>query len=155
LVLVVDEVEAEEEHTIDRRLHFGPDLIAEKSDDGVVAKGEDGELVATLFDASGISVEISLARGVEEPRMDGWTFPRDLKAVPSDTATLRCRISTGLLVHGLAMTPSVPERVAARREDDRMVIEISGEQDSSEVQVGQSGTELSVAAVGAARLSDS
>ena len=91
----------------------------------------------------------------EEPRMDGWTFPRDLMAVPSDSATLRCRIATGLLVHGLALTPSVPERVAARREDDRMVIEISGEQDRSEVQVGQSGTELSVAAVGAARLSDS
>jgi hypothetical protein len=155
LVLVVDEVEAEDEHTIDRRLHFGPDLVAEKSDDGVIAKGEDGELVATLFDASGIPVEISLARGVEEPRMDGWTFPRDLMAVPSDTATLRCRITAGVLVHGLALTPSAPERVAARREDDRMVIEIIGEQDSSEVQVGQSGTELSVAAAGAARLSDS
>ena len=71
LVLVVDQVEAEEEHTIDRRLHFGPDLVAEKSEDGVVAKGEGGELVATLFDASWIPVEISLARGVEEPRLDG------------------------------------------------------------------------------------
>ena len=155
LVLVVDEVEAREEHTIDRRLHFGPDLVAEKSGDGVVAKDENGELVATLVEASEIPVEISLARGVEEPRMDGWTFPRDLMAVPSDTATLRCRMATGLLVHGLALTPTVPERVAARADDDRMVIQISGEQDSSEVQVGQSGTELSVAGAGAAQLSDS
>jgi hypothetical protein len=36
-----------------------------------------------------------------------------------------------------------------------MVIEISGEQDSSELRVDQSGTELSVAAVGVARLGDS
>jgi Heparinase II/III-like protein len=155
LVLVVDEVEAAEEQTIDRRLHFGPDLVAEKIEDGVVAKGEDGEIAATLFEASETPVEITLARGVEEPRLDGWTFPRDLTAVPSDAVTLRCRIAAGLLVHGLALTPSVPERVAARAEDDRMVIGISGEQDSSQLQVGQSGTELSVATVGVARLSDS
>jgi heparinase II/III-like protein len=155
LLMVVDRVEAEDEHTIDRRLHFGPDLIATKTDSGIVAKSEDGEVVATLFEASEIPVETSMARGVEEPRMDGWTFPRDLMAVPSDTATLRCTIAAGLLVHGLALTPSVPERVAARAEDDRMIIEIGGEQGSSEVQVGQSGTELSVATVAAARLSDS
>jgi hypothetical protein len=87
--------------------------------------------------------------------MDGWTFPRDLMKVPSDAATLRCRIAAGLLVHGLALASSVPERVAARAEDDRMIIEISRQQESSEVQVGQSGTELSVATLRAARLTDS
>jgi hypothetical protein len=155
LVLVVDQVTAEEEHTIDRRLHFGHELVATKTEDGVVVKDEDGRLVATMLEGSEAPVEISLARGVEEPRMDGWTFPRDLVKVPSDAVTLRSTIASGLLVHGVAVSPSVPERVAARTEDDRIVVEIDGEQGRSEVRVAQAGTELSLASDGPARLSPS
>ena len=151
LVLVVDRVEAEEEHTIDRRLHFGPELVAAQSADAVIAEDEDGRLLATLFDASEVPVEISLARGEEEPRMDGWTFPRDLTKVPSDAVTLRSRIASGLLIHGLALTSSVPDRVAARSEGDRMVIEVTGPHGRSEVSVAPS-TELSVASVDPAPL---
>jgi Heparinase II/III-like protein/Heparinase II/III N-terminus len=154
LVLVVDQLQAEEEHTIDRRLHFGPELIASESDGTVVAKDEDGRLLATLFDASEVPVEIDLARGVEQPRMDGWTFPRDLVKVPSDAATLRCTMASGLLIHGIALTPSLPERVTARVEGDGMVIEIIGEGGSSEVSVAQS-TELRVASARPAPLSSS
>lgn len=63
--------------------------------------------------------------------MDGWTFPRDLMKVPSDAVTLRSRMAI---------------------EDDRIIIEIRGEQGSSEVSVTQSGTALSVASVGSAPL---
>jgi Heparinase II/III-like protein/Heparinase II/III N-terminus len=162
LVLIVDKVEADDEHMIDRRLHFGPDLVASKSDGVIVAWDEDDEVLATLVDRSETPVEISLVRGVEEPRMDGWTFPRDLTKVPSDAVTLRARIASGLLVHGVALTPSVPERVAARppsrarrllqrvrrADDDRFIIEISGKQGTSEIRVTRSGTELSVESVG-------
>ena len=121
----------------------------------MVVKDEDGRLVATMLEGSEAPVEISLARGVEEPRMDGWTFPRDLVKVPSDAVTLRSTIASGLLVHGVAVSPSVPERVAARTEDDRIVVEIDGEQGRSEVRVAQAGTELSLASDGPARLSPS
>jgi hypothetical protein len=84
--------------------------------------------------------------------MDGWTFPRDLMKVPSDDVTLRSRMATGLLIHGVALTSSVPEGVGVRIEDDRIIIEIPGEQSSSEVSVTQSGTTLSVASVGSAPL---
>ena len=154
LVLVVDEVKSGQEHTIDRRLHFGPELAATKTGSGIVAKADD-TLVATLFDSSEVPVEIGLARGVEEPRMDGWTFPRDNTKVPSDTATLRSKLASGLLVHGIALTPTLPHTVAARVDDDRITVEIGGDQGMSEVQVAQSGTELSVATVGAERLSRS
>jgi heparinase II/III-like protein len=154
LVVVVDEVESDEEHTIDRRFHFGPDLVATRSGDRVVAKAE-GVLVATLFDASEVPVEISLARGVEEPRMDGWTFPRDNTKVPSDAVTLRSRLASGLLVHGLALGPVHPLKVAARAEDGRLVVGFSGEQGTSELRVTRSGSELDVASTGAERLSRS
>jgi Heparinase II/III-like protein/Heparinase II/III N-terminus len=154
LVVVVDRVEAEEEHTIDRRLHFGPELVATQTEAGIVAKA-DGEPVATLIEASEVPVEINLARGIEEPRMDGWTFPRDNTKVPSDAVTLRSRIASGLLVHGIALTPGVPLRVAARAKADQMLIEIGGDQDTSEIQVSQSGTELRVASVREPRLSRS
>jgi hypothetical protein len=152
LVLVVDRVEADEEHTIDRRLHFGPELVAAKREGAVVAQDEDGKLLATLFDASEGSVEISIARGVEEPRMDGWTFPRDLMKVPSDAVTLRSRMATGMLIHGIALTSSASKDVTARMEDDRMIVEIHEEQGGSEISIAQAGTELSVASVGPARL---
>jgi hypothetical protein len=154
LVLVLDEVRAEQEHTIDRRLHFGPELAATRTDAGIVAKADD-EPVATLIEASGIPVEITLARGVEEPRMDGWTFPRDNTKVPSDAVTLRSRIASGLLVHGIALTPSIPKSVAARTEQGQMLIEIGGDQGTSEIRVAQLGTELHVASVREPRLSRS
>ena len=101
--------------------------------------------------------------------MDGWTFPRDLTKVPSDAVTLRARIASGLLVHGVALTSSVPERVAARptsrarrilqrvrrTDDDRFIIEISGKQGTSEIHVTRSGTELSIESVGPVRRSRS
>jgi hypothetical protein len=165
LVLIVDRVEADEEHTIDRRLHFGPDLVAQKSNGAILARDEDDQVLATLVEGSEVPVESSLTRGVVEPRMDGWTFPRDLTKVPSDAVTLRSTIASGLLVHGIALTSSVPERVAARRpsrvrrllqrvrgaEDDRIIVEISGKQGSSEVRVTRSGSELSVESVGPPR----
>jgi heparinase II/III-like protein len=158
LVLIVDQVEALRPHTIDRRLHFGPDLVASRSDGTVVAKDVDGHLVATLLEGSEVQGEISMARGVEEPRMDGWTFPRDLTKVPSDTVTLRARMASGLLLHGIALTPGAPERIAARNqprwrrllqrlrgaEEEPIIVEIAGEQGSSEVRVTRSGGELRV-----------
>jgi hypothetical protein len=151
-------VKGHEEHTIDRRLHFGPNLVAARDDGAVIAKDDDDRLVATLVEGSEVPVEISMARGVEEPRMDGWTFPRDLTKVPSDAVTLRSRIASGLLVHGVALSSSAPERISARLPsrgrrmlrrlrrsgDDRFIIEIGGQQGSSEVLVTRSGSELRV-----------
>jgi len=146
LVLVVDRVWAEDEHVVDRRLHFGPELVAERSEDGVVARGDQGEVIATLFDASEVSVEIGLARGAEEPRMDGWTFPSDLTKVPSDAVTLRSKMAGGVLVHGLALRANVPERVTVRAEGRRMIIDVVGADGSSEVVVAPS-PELSISSV--------
>jgi hypothetical protein len=146
LVLIVDSLQAEDEHVVDRRLHFGPDLVAEQNEGRVVARDEDGREIATLFDASQLSVEISMARGVEEPRMDGWTFPSDLTKVPSDAVTLRCTMASGLLIHGVALGSRVPESVTARAEGRRMIIEVVGAEGSYEVAVAPS-PELSVDSV--------
>ncbi len=160
LVVVVDEVEALRPHTIDRRLHFGPDLHAARAGGVVVASDEDGRRLATLIEASDGPVEITMARGVEEPRMDGWTFPRDLTRVPSDTVTMRTRIASGLLVHAIALTDLVPERMAARRprrrgrllrrfrrgEEDGFAVEIG----DVELRVTRSGRDLAIAAAAGA-----
>ena len=77
--------------------------------------------------------------------MDGWTFPSDLTKVPSDAVTLRSRMAGGILIHGLALGGSeVPERVTARGEGRRMVIEVVGSEGSSEVVIAPS-SELSIA----------
>jgi hypothetical protein len=158
LVLIVDLVDAKREHVIDRRLHFGPDLHASKGEGKIVAKDEGGGVIATLFDASDVPVEISLARGVEEPRMDGWTFPRDLTKVPSDAVTLRSTISRGVLLHGVATTADLPQRVTVREtrplrrrlrrrrreEDDQFIIGIHGERGGSQLRVTRMRAELTV-----------
>jgi Heparinase II/III-like protein/Heparinase II/III N-terminus len=159
LVLVMDQVEGNRKHTIDRRLHFGPDLIAAESDGAVVARDDQGRVIATLIEASEDPAEISVARGVEEPRMDGWTFPRDLTKVPSDAVTLRTRLASGLLLHGVATSSTVPQRLAARDarprrrpwrrrrpEAERFVVEI----DDSKLKVTRSGTQLNVESAAAA-----
>jgi Heparinase II/III-like protein/Heparinase II/III N-terminus len=164
LAVIVDQVEARKNHTIDRRLHFGPDLVASESGDVVVARNAEGHVIATLIEGSDADVEVSSARGVEEPRMDGWTFPRDLTRVPSDAVTLRTRIVSGLLVHAITLTPEPPERIAARAarrsrwrdwrrrlDDDPIAVEVHGERGGSEVRVSRSGTKLSVESSGLRR----
>lgn len=65
---------------------------------------------------------------------------------------VRIPVEISLARGGIALTSSVPEGVGVRIEDDRIIIEIPGEQGSSELSVTQSGTELSVASVGSAPL---
>jgi hypothetical protein len=60
--------------------------------------------------------------------------------------TLRSKTASGLLIHGLAIGSSVPDRVTARTEGRQMVIEIAGAEDSYEVVVAPS-PELSVDSV--------
>ena len=146
LVLVVDRIWAEDEHVVDRRLHFGPELAAGWDEESIVARSEEGDVIATLFDASEVPVEMTVARGVEEPRMDGWTFPSDLTRVPSDAVTLRSTMAGGVLTHGLALAASVPERVTVRAEGRQLVIEVVRDEGDAELIVAPS-PQLSVARV--------
>jgi hypothetical protein len=110
--------------TIDRHLHFGPDLVAEERRES--SPGEDSE-IGDAVRASGIPVEINSAGW----RSRGWTAGHS----PGPDACLGtpCRTTAGLLVHGLADTEALPKG-GGRERDDRMVIGISGEGDSSELE---------------------
>jgi Heparinase II/III-like protein/Heparinase II/III N-terminus len=143
LVVVADELESKAEHTIDRRLHFGPELVAAVSGSEVVARA-DGNPVAALFEASEVPVEVTLARGEVEPRMDGWTFPRDNTKVPSDAVTLRTRLASGTLVHGVAVGRGAPDAVTVKVEEGLVIVEISRDGNRERLRVSRSDRELDV-----------
>jgi hypothetical protein len=143
LVVVADQLESKAEHTIDRRLHFGPELVAAVSGSEVVASA-DGSPVAALFEASAVPVEVTLARGEVEPRMDGWTFPRDNTKVASDAVTLRSRLASGTLVHGVAVGHGVPDAVTVRVEEGLVTVEISRNGSVEGLRVSRSERELEV-----------
>ena len=86
VLVVVDEVSAEQPCTQSRLLHFGPDLEVDEGGDRLLmrANGFNG----TVSDWSDSSVERSLTRGQKEPDLRGWMFPRDRQWVPVWTAEL-------------------------------------------------------------------
>jgi Heparinase II/III-like protein/Heparinase II/III N-terminus len=100
VVLIIDSLQASKEHDVLRRLHFGPELRATKTKGGAKAHA-DGREIATLVDWSERDVEVDLVNGMQEPRLDGWMSPTHQTKVPVYAVTLRSRIDSGLLVHGV------------------------------------------------------
>jgi Heparinase II/III-like protein/Heparinase II/III N-terminus len=87
-LVVLDEVGAADAHEYVRRFHLGAELEAElDGEDAVKITGRG--IAAKLFELGG-DAELSLERGVEEPRL-GWTYPADRERDEAWTATLRAR----------------------------------------------------------------
>jgi Heparinase II/III-like protein/Heparinase II/III N-terminus len=143
LLIVVDQVQAEDEHEILRRLHFGPEIETEFVRGTVVARS-DGNEVAKLINSSAVPTQSSVARGVDEPELDGWTFPRNLLKIPCDTVTLRNRMSGGVLIHGLAMSPLTPPDATAEVTDDTFMLNLSAGGLATQIEVALSGEKLHV-----------
>ncbi|HEX3174176.1 MAG TPA: alginate lyase family protein [Solirubrobacterales bacterium] len=89
ILVVVDDVRAEEPHDYARRFHFGPEIEARLDERGHVIAGGEG-VTATLTDLDA-GTEIALDRGRDVPTRLGWTYPSDRKRVPVWTATMRSR----------------------------------------------------------------
>jgi hypothetical protein len=105
IAIVVDRVRAADEREIVRRVQLGPQLKAVEGDRGVAIHAIDRR-VATLFEGSaGRETRIEIAAGIGPPAMNGWVFPHDEATVPAPAVTMRTKIDSGLLVHGLAVEP--------------------------------------------------
>jgi hypothetical protein len=145
LVVVVDRVDSDDEHEIVRRVHFGPELSVTEATGEIIAEA-DGVQLAGLIDGSEAPIEIGVARGVEKPRMDGWTFPDDGVKVPSYAVTLRTRIASGVLVHGVVLAPAAIRQLGARMDGDGFAVSLEGTDLTGEIRVIASGRELDLVA---------
>lgn len=123
LLVVVDEVRAEEPHGYARRFHFGPGFEARLDDSGHVAiEGE--RLSATLTDL-GADTKLELDRGRDEPTRLGWTYPSDRERLPVWTATLRTDAADATMTAVLSLGDSTPSVTRAELDADRAFLETS------------------------------
>ena len=101
ILVVVDDVRADEPHDYARRFHLGPGFEARLDDSGhVVIEGE--RLSATLTDL-GADTKLELARGRDEPSRLGWTYPGDRERLPVWTATLRTHAADAIMTAVLSL----------------------------------------------------
>ncbi len=74
VLIVVDEMSADESHTYTRLFHIGPDIQVTRNNGCFHLVGND--FAGSLADAGGEPVRQRVTRGETSPRLKGWTFPR-------------------------------------------------------------------------------
>ena len=99
MLIVLDDVRAEEEHEYARHFHLGPELEAAPSGPGRVSI--DGERTAATL-AVTADEEVELVRGREDPRR-GWAYPGDRERAPVWTVTVRARAKDAIFATALAL----------------------------------------------------
>jgi uncharacterized heparinase superfamily protein len=138
LLVVVDEVRAEEPHDYARRFHLGPGFDARLDDSGQVAI--DGERIsATLTDLEG-DAAVELDRGRDEPTRLGWTYPNDRERLPVWTATLRTHATDATMTAVLSLGGSTPSVTHAALDADRATLETSAGTVEARFRTGERAT---------------
>jgi Heparinase II/III-like protein/Heparinase II/III N-terminus len=120
LLVVIDDVRAEEPHDYARRFHLGPALEARLDEEGRVAVEGEG-VKAALADLDG-DTEVTLTSGQDEPTRLGWTYPGDRKRLPVWTATMRSRAANATMTAVLGLGNASPVVTQASLEADHAVV---------------------------------
>lgn len=109
-LVIMEQLQAEEQHTYVRHFHFGPELELDLEGDNRIAftgAGMAGALIE-LTDRP----EIDLTRGNESPHI-GWTYPGDRQRTAVWTVRLRSSGGDAALVTALSMDGQPVEEVPA------------------------------------------
>jgi hypothetical protein len=136
VLVVVDEVRAEQPCSHARLLHFGPQLEVDERDDSLRLRANG--FVGAVSDWSDAPVERSLARGQREPELRGWVFPQDREWVPVWTAELA--------THGPRLTSAV---AIALQDQDVHVRRVNRDADGLRVSLRTGGRSIDVVATAA------
>jgi SAM-dependent methyltransferase len=138
--LVVDELEAAEEHTYTRFLHLGPSIDAVI--DGEVVRLAGDEVSGAITDWSAAPVERRLLRAQTEPELSGWTFPLDRKWVPVWTAEYRSRARSTEAALALALGDADVRVEGVERDADGLSVRLLVDGAPQHVIVTQAATQL-------------
>ena len=135
LLVVVDEVRAEEPHGYARRFHFGPGFEARLDDSGHVAI--EGERISATLTDLGADTKLELDRGRDEPTRLGWTYPSDRERLPVWTATLRTDAADATMTAVLTLGDSAPSVTRVELDADHALLETSDETVEARFRTGE------------------
>ena len=124
LLVVMDDVRAEEPHDYARRFHLGPRFEARLDEDGRAIAIE-GERIAATLAARGADAKLELDRGRDEPTRLGWTYPSDRERLPVWTATLRTDAADATMTAVLSIGDSATTVIRAELDADHALLETS------------------------------
>ncbi|HMJ73526.1 MAG TPA: heparinase II/III family protein [Solirubrobacterales bacterium] len=134
MLVVVDDVRADEPHEYVRHFHFGPEVTATLTESRITLSAQ--RLSAALTDPAE-DRSLDLRRGVDLPHRLGWTYPADRVRTEISTATLRTRATNAVLVGSLRIGTHASEVTAVDSTPDHTLFEFS-EYDKLEVRIDPS-----------------
>jgi len=140
-LVVVDSVQAEEEHDYLRYVHFGPELEAAESAGEILLAGPgiSGRVVDCGPQRSGLE----LVRGRREPFVQGWTFPGYREWRPVWALELASREADALFALAISLGPLAVDAVDRDDGGYRLELRLDGEPVS--LTVGECGGALALA----------
>ena len=136
LLVVIDDVRAEEPHDYARRFHLGPRFEARLDEDGGAIAIEGERISATLTDL-GADTRLELDRGRDEPTRLGWTYPSDRERLPVWTATLRTDAADATMTAVLTLGDSAPSVTRVELDADHALLETSDETVEARFRTGE------------------
>lgn len=142
ILLVVDRLRADAEHTYNRYLQLGSELRARRDVGAIELKGRGlrGEVLPFGSEPEAIELE----RGERDP-MAGWTSPDFRELVPRWRARFDDHASDALLGLAIRLGPAAPRPLGLRERDGSVEISLLGEGGRSTLRVGTDGSEVSEA----------
>lgn len=143
-LIIVDELEAEAQHSYTRLIHLGPDLSCAPKARGADFTGPD--TVGSVRDWSDVPVEVRLIRGRSEPDVQGWFYPRPREEVEVDVLELEAVAASTSLVSIVAIGDREIRLGGLERRGDRRIVGLHSGGEAFSLTVSRSGTDLEVAA---------
>ena len=142
LLVVIDDVRAEEPHDYARRFHLGPGFEARLDEDGRAIAIE-GERIAATLAARGADAKLELDRGRDEPTRLGWTYPSDRERLPVWTATLRTDAADATMTAVLSIGDSATTVIRAELDADHALLETSAGTVEARFELGRTEAKVS------------
>jgi hypothetical protein len=142
MLLVVDELEAREEHVYTRFLHFGPDLDA-REDAEVLRLAAPG-FSGAVTDWGPAPATRRLVRGREAPELRGWTFPSDRTRLPVWTAEYEARAASATFAFAISLDGVETRIRTVERAEERFVVELARGGDLFAIGTTRDDTRLSI-----------
>jgi hypothetical protein len=142
IIVVVDQVHSNNEHTYSRIFHLGPDLKLVSSKSSFLFQKDDFKVNIKAHEESELTTRI--VRGRKTPDLQGWTFPKSRQW--QEVYTLECDVfsDNGLFVTSIQLSDTAPEVVEGSLSPEGIEITLKGTTGNSKLRISQRDKKLVV-----------
>jgi len=140
ILVVLDQVNSNNEHTYSRIFHLGSDLKLVSSESSFLFQKDDFRVNIKAHEKSELTTRI--VRGKKTPDLQGWTFPKSRHW--QEVYTLECDVSSvnGLFVTSIQLSEAAPEVVGGSLNPKGIEITLKGTTGNSKLMISQKDNQL-------------